>query len=304
MQAHTQHTSVFAVISLLVSATLWGVFWYPLRWLEHFGLHGVWITFLVYCGTLIYCVPIIGRHYRDFARQPIRLLLIALSSGWCNTAFILAVLEGEVVRVILLFYLSPIWATLLARLVLKERLTRVAYLTLFIAFAGAMLMLWSPEVGYPWPQSRADWMGLSSGLAFALLNLFIHMTDDVKIQTKTVSSWLGVILVAGGSLLVLGDPLTVHEPIATLYALLVGMTLTGAMTWLVVYGVTHMPVHRSATILLFEVVAAAVSTYLLTEERMSTREWIGGLAVILAAYFSARQHTALPAVTGDAHERI
>ena len=75
----------------------------------------------------------------------------------------------------------------------------------------------------------------------------------------------------------------------------------GAMTWLVVYGVTHMPVHRSATILLFEVVAATVSTYLLTDERMSTREWLGGLAVIVAAYLSARQHTTVP-LLGKSHE--
>ena len=52
-----------------------------------------------------------------------------------------------------------------------------------------------------------------------------------------------------------------------------------------------MPVHRSAIILLFEIVVATVSTYLLTIERMSMREWLGGIAVIAAAYLSARQHT-------------
>jgi drug/metabolite transporter (DMT)-like permease len=301
MQASSQHTSVFAVVSLLVSATLWGVFWYPLRWLGHQGLHGVWITFLIYCGTLIYCIPIIIRQRQEFVRHPVLLLLIGLSSGWCNTAFILAMLEGEVVRIVLLFYLSPVWATLLARLVLKEQLHQSAYWFLLVAFAGAMLMLWSPDAGYPWPQSRADWFGLSSGFAFALMNLFVHMTSQVKIQTKTVSAWLGVVLVAGSVLLVRSDPISAGALTSVIYALLIGMTVMGGMTWLVVYGVTHMPVHRSAIILLFEVVAATVSTYLLTDERMSTREWIGGIAVIVAAYLSARQFTAVP-VAGEVHE--
>ena len=291
MQASSQHTSVFAVASLLLSATLWGVFWYPLRWLEHLGLQGVWITFLIYCGTLIYCIPIVVRQRQEFARHPYLLLLIGLSSGWCNTAFILAMLEGEVVRIVLLFYLSPVWATLLARLVLKEHLQPSAYWLLLVAFAGAMLMLWSPQAGYPWPQSRADWFGLSSGFAFALMNLFVHMTSKVKIQTKTVSAWLGVVVVAGGVLLVRSDALGPDTLIPAGYAILIGMTVMGGMTWLVVYGVTHMPVHRSAVILLFEVVAATVSTYLLTEERMSGREWLGGSAVIVAAYLSARQYT-------------
>lgn len=301
MQASTQHTSVFAVASLLVSATLWGVFWYPLRWLEQQGLQGVSITFLIYCGTLIYCIPILIRQRQEFARNPLLLLLIGLSSGWCNIAFILAMLEGEVVRIVLLFYLSPVWATLLARLVLKEHLSQTAYWLLFLAFAGAMLMLWSPHAGYPWPESRADWFGLSSGFAFALMNLFVHMSNQVKIQTKTVSAWLGVILVAGVALLLRSEPISMGPLSASIYALLIGMTVMGAMTWLVVYGVTHMPVHRSATILLFEVVAATVSTYLLTDERMSTREWLGGIAVIVAAYLSARQHTTVP-IFGESHE--
>ena len=223
MQASTQHTSVFAIASLLVSATLWGVFWYPLRWLEQQGLQGVWITFLIYCGTLVYCIPILIRQRQEFVRNPLLLLLIGLSSGWCNIAFILAMLEGEVVRIVLLFYLSPVWATLLARLVLKEHLSQTAYWLLLLAFAGAMLMLWSPHAGYPWPESRADWFGLSSGFAFALMNLFVHMSDQVKIQTKTVSAWLGVILVAGAALLLRSEPISMGPLSATIYALLIAL---------------------------------------------------------------------------------
>jgi len=288
MHARTQHTSVFAIISLLSAATLWGVFWFPLRWLEQSGLHGVWISFLIYCGTLVYSVPIILLRRREFLRQPGLCLLIGLSSGWCNTAFILDMLEGEVVRIVLLFYLSPLWATLLARLVLKEHLMPSAYWLLLMALAGAMLMLWSPQAGYPWPQSRADWLGLSSGFAFALMNLFVHMSKRVSIQTKTVSAWLGVILVAGAAIVLRHETYVGASPESVIYALLIGVTVMGAMTWMVVYGVTHMPVHRSAVILLFEVVAASVSSYALTSERLSPREWLGGGAVVLAAYLSAR----------------
>lgn len=301
MQATSQHTSVFAVACLLFAATLWGVFWYPLRWLESQGLQGISITFLIYTGTLIYCIPIILRYHAEFIRSPILLLLIALSSGWCNTAFILAMLEGEVVRVILLFYLSPVWATLLARLVLKEYLSRTAYWLLLVAFMGAMLMLWSPEIGYPWPESRADWFALSSGFAFALMNLFVHMTRQARIETKTVSAWLGAILVAGSALLLRNESILTAPLISSVYALLIGMTIMGAMTWAVVYGVTHMPVHRSAIILLFEVVVATVSTYLLTDERMTLLEWVGGSAVILSAYLSARQHTTVE-LLGERYE--
>jgi drug/metabolite transporter (DMT)-like permease len=58
----------------------------------------------------------------------------------------------------------------------------------------------------------------------------------------------------------------------------------------VLYGVTRMPVHRSAVILLFELVVGAVSALLLTDEVVLLREWIGGAMIVSAAYLAARIH--------------
>lgn len=290
MQASPQHITVLPIICLLIAASLWGVFWYPLRLLETYGLNGLWSSLLVYCGTLLVALPIVIRRRREIAQQPWSLLAILLCSGWCNTAFILALLEGEVVRVILLFYLSPIWATLLARLVLKEQLSLAAYSITVLALAGAMIMLWSPEVGYPWPQNQADWLAISSGLAFAFTNLFVHLTKGASIELKTAVSWLGVIAVAGLILLLDSSAMAPKDVDGIVFALILGAAGMTVMTFCVVYGVTHMPVHRSAVILLFEVFIGGLSAYLLTEERMSWLEWFGGGIVILAAYLAARQH--------------
>ncbi len=60
------------------------------------------------------------------------------------------------------------------------------------------------------------------------------------------------------------------------------------MTVTVLYGVSHMPVHRSAVILLFELVIGAVSALLLTDEVVLMREWLGGALIVAAAYMAAR----------------
>jgi len=59
------------------------------------------------------------------------------------------------------------------------------------------------------------------------------------------------------------------------------------MTLLVQYGVSSMPVHRSAIILLFELVAGAISQQLLTNEVMTLIEWGGGGLVVIAAVLTA-----------------
>lgn len=288
MQAAPQHTPVLPVISLLLAATMWGIVWIPLRWLEQQGLQGLSLTWLVYAGTLIYIVPILARRFAELAVSPGLLLGILLCSGWCNTAFILAILEGEVVRVILLFYLSPVWSTLLARFVLKEAISGRAYLVIVLAIAGAMIMLWSPQIGFPWPQSGADWLAISSGFAFAMTNMFINKASRTSVPVKMIMSWLGVMVVTSTFLLVTPSEFSVSNTLPALFAMLTGMLLIAPMTAAVVYGVTHMPIHRSAVILLFEVVASVVSTYLLIEERLSVAEWVGGCIVVFAAYLAAR----------------
>jgi len=80
-----------------------------------------------------------------------------------------------------------------------------------------------------------------------------------------------------------------------LFAVLLGAGGFLVMTLTVQYGVTRMPVHRSAVILLFELVVGAVSSQLLTEETVLPREWLGGGMIVTAAWLAARLHAGDPA---------
>jgi len=286
--------TILPVLALLLAASLWGIFWIPLRWLESLGLSGLLATFLIYIGTLVISLPILLVKRAEWRQQPALILAIMLSSGWCNTAFILAIIDGEIMRVILLFYLSPLWSTLLARILLKEQLSARAYATLVLAALGALLILWEPRMGMPWPGSSADWLAISSGFAFAFTNLFTHMAGQTSIKTKTVAAWLGVILISGSALLLGDHQIVLSNTTGVMMALLIGLLMMSVMTFAVVYGVTHLPVHRSAIILLFQVVVAAISSYLLTEERMAWYEWLGGIIVIVAAYLAITQQSHRP----------
>ncbi|MBZ0071644.1 MAG: DMT family transporter [Gammaproteobacteria bacterium] len=285
----TKPAAVLPVFSLLLAATLWGVIWYPLRLLETAGLGGLWTTLVIYAAALLPGFVPLARRCGELRLQPGALLVLALAAGWCNVAFILAVLEGTVMRVLLLFYLSPIWAVLLAWLLLGERFTRRVVGVFGLALAGALIMLWDPAIGTPWPSGPGDWLAVSSGLAFALSNVMVRRVQRVSVPVKTVVSWLGVLAIAAVWLALTGGFALPHVGTGVwLGALALGAIGIVVMTLSVQYGVTHMPVHRSAVILLFELVAGAVSSSLLTEEVIHTREWLGGGLIILAAYWAAR----------------
>jgi drug/metabolite transporter (DMT)-like permease len=213
---------------------------------------------------------------------------MALAGGCTNIAFVLAILNGNIMRVLLLFYLSPLWAVVLGWIVLGERVSRLAMLTLAVAMTGAFIMLWRPTLGIPWPVGHADWLAIAAGLAFAVSNVIVRGTPQVSIVEKVTSTWFGVVALAAGLILSFGVPAPSITLSAMLAALLLGAAGIACMTVLVQYGVTRMAIRRSAVILLFELVAGAVSQQLLSNEVVTLTEWVGGALIVLAAYLSAR----------------
>ena len=284
------------VAALLLGAAAWGLIWYPMRLLEVRGLSGLWLAFLLYFAALAASLPWAWRGLREFKAHPALMWFIALTSGWTNVAFVLAVLEGNILRVMLLFYLSPVWAVLMGRWFLGERVSRASVVALVLAGSGALAMLWNPRAGFPWPESRADWLGLTAGLAFAASNVAIRHARALSMASKASSAWIGVSLVALGWALASGVPLPNVEPAIYLYAIALGIGAVLGMTVLVQYGVGHMPVQRSAVIMLFELIVGALSQQLLTDESLGWVEWAGGGLIALGAYLAARA----PAATANA----
>jgi drug/metabolite transporter (DMT)-like permease len=154
--------------------------------------------------------------------------------------------------------------------------------------SGALVMLWNPQVGVPWPHDLADWLALSSGFAFAVSNVLVRKMEDISVPAKAASVWAGVVLMA----LVIIPFLNLEAPHITagVFTGAVALGLFGIllMTVLVQYGVSHLPVHRSAVLALIELVAGALSQQLLTDEVVTAREWAGGLLILVGAWLSAQ----------------
>ncbi|MDH5649665.1 MAG: DMT family transporter [Gammaproteobacteria bacterium] len=276
------------VIALLIGAAMWGVVWYPMRLLESEGLSGLWLTLIIYFSALLATLPFSYRSFPELIGAPGTVVPLAIAAGWTNVAFVLAILDGNVMRVLLLFYLSPLWAVILGYVFLKERPSRLAWITIWVAIAGAALMLWHPELGIPWPHNKADWLAMTSGFAFAVSNVVVRKAQNVSLETKVTATWIGVLVLSFGLIILARQPMPVFTTSMMFGAVALGILGILVMTTLVQYGVTRMPVHRSAVILLFELVAGAISQQLLTSETMTVVEWTGGVLIVTAAFVSSR----------------
>ena len=280
--------SVYAISGLLTGATVWGVVWYPFRMLNGMGVNGIASTLIIFAIALSIGLIVYWHALREIHPGAARLIWIGLAAGWTNLAYVVAVIHGEVVRVMLLFYLAPLWTVFFARYFLGERLNKVAFGVMALALSGALVMLWRPEFGKPWPKNSAEWIAISAGIAFALTNVLTRQATQFSVQLKALTVWCGVAMVA--LLWALIEPPHWHNVVQLNAAgfgwlILVGLTIfiaTAAMQ----YGLTHTPANRAIVILLFELVVVAVSSYYLAHEVLNPREWIGGAMIVAASIFS------------------
>lgn len=281
-------SSFLPVAALLAGACMWGVIWYPMRLLEAQALSGIWLALVIYATALAASLPRTWSSVRELARSPRHMLLLMLAAGWTNIAFIEAVLAGNILRVLLLFFLAPLWAVLMGWAVLGERLSPLAIASLLIAMSGAVTMLWDARLGLPWPSSAADWYALSSGFAFAASMVITRSAQHLPIAAKVLAVTSGVTLLAVVIIALGGIPLPAIGAGTWLGATALGIFGILVMTALVQYGVTHLPVYRSSVLALVELVAAAVSQQLLTDEIVTLREWTGGAFIVAGAWMAAR----------------
>jgi drug/metabolite transporter (DMT)-like permease len=275
--------------ALLVGATLWGVVWYPYRLLAAAGLDGIWSTVATYGIALVVGIAIFPREALRLRFAPPLAIVMGLAIGWSNLAYVLGVLQGEVMRVLLLFYLAPLWTVPLARLLLAERLDRAGFFVMALAFAGAMTMLWKPELGVPWPTARAEWLGLVAGFLFALGNVLIRRLSTMTDAGKSIAIWAGVTLAA-----LLYVPMSdvdlvtaanvVSQKAGLVFA--IGVALV-AMSLSLQYGLARMPATRAIVILLFELVVAAIAARFLAGETLRPQDWLGGALIVSASGASA-----------------
>ena len=135
MGAASAASPALAVLALVFNAFVWGVSWWPFRSLHGHGLHPLWSTAFVYLLSLACLALLRPQAWRGFLQHP-QLWLLAVAAGLTNVGFNWAVTIGDVVRVVLLFYLMPAWSVLLAWLLLGERPTPLRLLRLALAQLG------------------------------------------------------------------------------------------------------------------------------------------------------------------------
>jgi drug/metabolite transporter (DMT)-like permease len=282
-------------LAIMLGASVWGMIWYPLRMLAALGVTGTAASALTSGAGCLFVLVVRHRSLKT-VRWHWLLPALALAAGVTNLGFVWGSIHGQVMRVLLLFYLTPAWTALFAHFILHERLTWAGAGLAALSLAGAMTMLWSPQLGVPMPGNLAEWAGLAGGMGFAMSNVLILKTSrvlpEMKPEMRTATIFGGAALFGACASLfeaMPAPPTGAHLTTAALLVLGLGFLLA-SNNMLVQYGVARIPANRASIIMLFELVVTALSAWLFAGEVPGPREWAGGLCIVLASLLSSWVH--------------
>ena len=279
-----------ALLALLFNATIWGLSWWPLRYLSERGLHGLWATAIVFligsAGIALLWRTALPRIVADQ-----KLWVLALAAGLTNACFNWGMTAGEVLRVVLLFYLMPVWTMLLARWLLAEPITLGASIRALIAIMGAAVVLWEPGAGLPWPASLGDWLGVAGGAAFAWLNVQLRGMGETPAAARALAMSIGSALVPAAVGIALVAAGMISPPPVNEFAWLPG-SIVLAVILLVAnaalqFGAPRLPTRVTAIVMLTEVPVAALSSVLIAGETLRPQVLAGGALIVMASLAAA-----------------
>ena len=283
-----KHQSQFSIFGLLFGAVCWGVIWYPYRIMQEAGISGVASSFYTYVIAVGIFAIVLHKQWRAALNQPKSIIWLAIIAGWTNLSYVLAIIDGEVMRVMLLFYLSPLWTLIMAHFWLKERTNKRGLVVIVLSLIGAFIMFWQ-ESALPLPNNKAEWLALSSGLGFAMTNVITRHSSNLSITAKSMAVWIGVLLMSLIFIVFQDTPFPnlMGMHLSQVLVIMCIAFLLMAATFLVQYGITHIPVTKASVLFMFELVVSAIAAYFLTNETLSAREWFGGALIVVAALFAA-----------------
>jgi len=270
-----------AKLACLYAGAVWGLFWIPLRALEEASINGLWITVVYFLIPTICLIPVVILRWQHVKEGGVSLQITTMLSGGALLLYSTSIVYTDVVRAILLFYLTPIWATILARIFLGDLITPSRVIAMVLAILG-MLTIFGLGARFPIPQNIGDWLGIGSGFLWAVAMVRIRKSESHSAIELTAGffQW-SLIFSSGAAFLLAPSQMPDIEQILPALPLLLIFTALLVLpgTYASLLGPKYLSPGIVGLLFMTEIIVGAISVALLAGEPFGIRELIGVLLI-------------------------
>ena len=274
-----------ALLIIFLASSFWGVLWVPMRHIEAMGLSGLWVVVLFHFLPALAILPLIVKTASSSRRDWGRAAVAGALMGAGFALYALGLVVASVTKTVILFYMTPIWSTVIAYFVLCERAGWGRWLAIAAALVGCALV-----TGVSRDELRfdpADLLGLLSGLFWALGSVMIRRFDALNFVTVSFLQYLFGGIMALLAALYFGDPIPQLNALlqAIPPAFLASVVLFLPSVLLIFRIMQYVSPGLVGILMLSEALVAAVSAAFWLGETLSSMQWIGVGAILTTGVF-------------------
>lgn len=278
-------TILVATAIVFGTGAFWGFYWLPVRALTDLGLPGAWGTVAITFAATVVLSPVAFVNWRSYSQSsPVALLSVALG-GAAFALYSVGFVYGRVAIIILLYFLTPIWSTLIGRYVMGWATPRLRVLAIAVGLAGLAVML-SANGEVPLPKGVGEWMALLAGLLWSISTTGIRAKSTLRPIEAAFIFAFGATIAA----LVLAPFLEAwpgRTLLEDLWQILGLAFVTGAIWWVLsiaslMWATVRLEPARVGILLMAEVLVGALSAAVLANEHLTFVEIVGGAMVLCA----------------------
>jgi drug/metabolite transporter (DMT)-like permease len=270
-------------VAVLASGSIgWGLTWLPIKALSDSGLDGLHLVFIAFISGAILLLPGLYKQYPQWQQSLGLMLMIGITGGFANASFQTAIYHGDVIRVMILFYMLPVWSVIGGRLFLKEKMDSLRLLAVALSLSGAFVILdvWHTSwQGITW----VDILAIGSGMGLAATNILFRFSQTIPLTSKIAFMFIGCTVLIGMTLLVFPTAAALPDFGVIACAIAYGALWLTLISFATLWAVTRMEAGRSAVIIVVELVVAVVSSALILGSGLAVFQMVGGLMVLVAA---------------------
>ena len=278
-------------LAVLASTLLWGTIWIPVRQLNGIG----WAQDLVIPASCV-IAAIAMLPYLHLKRQWLEItgtrvwvlgLVFAIGMGM----YMEALVRGNVARVVLLFYLMPVWAAIFGRVINGDQITFRRLSGIVLGLSG-MAVIFYDGSGIPLPSGVSDYMALLSGIVWAWAFTYLDRVPTTTSTTGQVFCSMATIgpifymlsLLPGSRLSETVGGLSNGPLPAEIWLASLGLVWLLPAVALTLFGAGRLQSSQVAIFLMLEVAISLASAALLLDEPFGMREMIGATLIISASF--------------------
>ena len=283
MKRHPHHFKI--ALALAISAGAWGIYWLPQRILEEGGLTGGWGTIAQMIIGVILLLPIAIWRKAKGKTTGFEIPLTGILIGGGFICYALSFLLTDVVRALILFYMTPIWTTMFEILFLKKRPGIERFLTLTLALGG-LWVVFSKQTVIPLPENSGDWLALAGGAIFSagLVRLELIKTDGVFPIIFSFFFYGAIFNIIAGFLLkeYLGPIPPIEAFISMALFLVIISVFYFIPTGIVIFwSPSKLGAGLCSILFLSEIVVGVITSSILTNEPFGWREITGSTLIVV-----------------------